>query len=169
MSRRFAIVLGICFLALGVIFFLPPTYVWAGILFCITGVACLIRVEGDKPGPGNPVAFVLVALLAVVLIAIVAYEGACWRNGRRVTAVTRLLYKGIQDYRQRTGQLPPRLDLLAEGKVVDAGWLRNVTNTYSVSYDPGSSPEKRMPRLSVSAPLAGCMIQGPGLECPPNL
>jgi hypothetical protein len=172
MSRRFAIVLGICFLALGAIFLLPsaagsPGSLWAGILFCITGVACLIPTDRDKTVPGNPMALVLVTALAVVLVALVAYKVAWLRSERRVAAVTRLLCKGIADYRQRNGHLPPSLDLIANGKPLDAAWLRTVTSTYSVTYDLGSSPQKRVPRLTVSAPLPGCSVQGPEFVFPP--
>jgi hypothetical protein len=82
---------------------------------------------------------------------------------RRTDSVMRLLCSEIQDYRQRTGQLPPSLDAIADGE--KAGWLRDLTNAVSITYDPGSAPD-RMPRLTVSAGRTFMAVQGSGLEYP---
>jgi hypothetical protein len=74
-----------------------------------------------------------------------------------------LLYTGIHAYRQGSGHLPSSLNQISDG----SGWLRNATNGVLITYDPGSSAESRMPRLSVSLGHTSIAVQGPDLECPP--
>jgi hypothetical protein len=102
-------------------------------------------------------------LLAVGLLAVSLFVFlAAWQlvDEWRTDSTMRMLCREIQDYRQRTGQLPPNLDSIADGKA--AGWLSDLTNSISITYDPGA-PD-RMPRLAVSARLSSRAVQGPGLE-----
>ena len=105
--------------------------------------------------------FIAVTSLAVVLF--VFWQARELADRKRATVVIRLLYTGIHAYRQGAGHLPSSLDQISVG----TGWLRKATNTVSITYDPGSSAEKRMPRLAVSAGHTSIAVQGPGLECPP--
>jgi len=106
-------------------------------------------------------AFVAFTILALVLFGTwLAREAA---DRKRATVVMRLLYTGIHAYRQGSGHLPSSVDQISDG----TGWLRNATNGVSITYDPGSSAESRMPRLSVSVGHTMIAVQGPGLNCSP--
>src|SRR5262245_52652441 len=102
---------------------------------------------------------VAVGLLAVSLFAL--WQARQFADQRRADSITRSLCREIDFYRQRTGQLPPNLDTIADGKTAD--WLKALTNAASITYDPGSAQEDRMPRLEVSVGRTSISVQGPSL------
>jgi|ERR1019366_2465422 hypothetical protein len=104
---------------------------------------------------------VAVGLLAISLFAL--WQARQFADQRRAHSVVHSLCREIQDYRQRTGQLPPNLDTIADRKRAD--WLKNLTNAVSITYDPGA--QDRMPRLAVSVGRTSIAVQGPSLECDP--
>lgn len=106
-------------------------------------------------------ASIAITILALILCAV--WQVRVAEDRKRATAVIRLLYTGIHAYREGAGHLPSNLDQISDG----TGWLRNATNSVSITYDPGSSAENRMPRLSVSVGYSTIALQGPGLMCPP--
>ena len=104
--------------------------------------------------------------LAALLLG--AFQFARWRARpivaeKRVTSTAHLLCRGIQDYRQRTGQLPTSLDQITNSPEVDAGWLRKVTNILSVSYQPHST-DGGIPRLIVTDGRTCVTVAGPGFR-----
>jgi hypothetical protein len=104
-----------------------------------------------------------VSLLAgLLLTSLIAREAA---DRERADAVMRMLCREIHDYRQRTGQLPPSLDAIADSKT--AGGLRDLTNRASITYDPGSALLDRMPRMTVSAGRTFIAVQGSRFEYAP--
>ena len=105
---------------------------------------------------------VAVSLLAVALFAL--WQARLFADHRRADSVMRSLCSEIQGCRQRTGQFPPNLETLAEGKRTD--WLRDLTNAVSITYDPGSA-QARMPFLEVSVGYASISAQG-SLEYHPH-
>ena len=105
---------------------------------------------------------VAVGLLAVSLFAL--WQARQFADQRRADSVMRSLCREIQDYRQRTGQLPPDFDTMADSKRAD--WLKDLTNAVSITYDPGSNAQDRMPRLAVSVGRTSIAVQGPSLEWP---
>jgi hypothetical protein len=100
---------------------------------------------------------VFIAVLSAVILLV------CWKarlvaDTRHTNEVMRSLCKELQAYRQRTGQLPPNLGVLAGSQGLGAGWLSSLTNNVAVTYDPGSS--NSMPFLSVNFGHAWHTVQG---------
>ena len=98
----------------------------------------------------------LVAASVVAVFLFGLWQARQVADHRRAGSIMHSLCSEIQGYRQRTGQLPPDLDTIADGK--KAGWLKDLTNAASVTYDSGA--QDRMPRLAVSVGHTSIAVQG---------
>ena len=104
---------------------------------------------------------VVASLLAVSLFAL--WQARLSADHRRAASVMHSLCREIQGYRQRTGQMPPTLDTIADGKKAD--WLKNLTNGVSINYVPGSGD--RLPHIDVSVGYASIYVNGSTLDYSP--